>query len=428
MKVDGKSDVLEFREIPSGWHEEVLSDAVDINPIRHLKKGQSCKFISMADLREHNKKIQGYATRKYTGGSRFANNDTLMARITPCLENGKTTYVDILNTNEIAGGSTEFIVLSGKEGKTVDQFVYYLTTSPLVRETAIKAMTGTSGRQRVDADVFNKLLVGIPPLSEQKVISQILFSLDEKIETNNQMNKTLETVMQALFKRWFVDFEFPDERGLPYKSSGGKMVESDSGEIPEGWDVKPIDTVAEFLNGLALQKFPPKGDEYLPVIKIRELNQGITESTDKATTDIDKAYIVDDGDILFSWSGSLQVCIWCEGKGALNQHLFKVTPTDYPKWFYYQWIKFYLPEFQQIAQGKATTMGHIQRHHLSASLVTVPAARTFERMNSVMAPLLDQAIVNGIEIRKLSAIRDSVLPKLMSGDIRVNEANSERPS
>jgi type I restriction enzyme S subunit len=114
------------------------------------------------------------------------------------------------------------------------------------------------------------------------------------------------------------------------------------------------------------------------------------------------------------------VCIWCDGKGALNQHLFKVTSANYPKWFYYRWIKFYLPEFQQIAQGKATTMGHIQRHHLSASLVIVPSGKVLDKMNSVMVPLLDQVIVSGMEIRKLSEIRDSLLPRLMSGRIRVN--------
>ncbi len=266
---------------------------------------------------------------------------------------------------------------------------------------------------------INKIRLTVPPISEQRAIAKILSDLDEKIELNHQMNKTLEAIAQVLFKRWFVDFEFPDEKGKPYKSSGGKMVDSESGDIPDGWEIKPLDRIADFLNGLALQKFPAVGEEYLPVIKIRELNQGITESTDKASPDIDGAYIVNDGDILFSWSGSLQACIWCNGKGALNQHLFKVTSANYPKWFYYQWVKFHLPEFQRIAQGKATTMGHIQRHHLSASLVAIPTERVFEKMNNVMVPLLDRIIVNNIETRKLSAIRDSLLPKLMSGEIRV---------
>src|SRR5690606_35010800 len=144
-----------------------------------------------------------------------------------------------------------------------------------------------------------------------------------KIDLNHQMNSTLEQIAQTLFKHWFIDFEFPDENGNPYKSSGGRMVDSELGEIPEGWEVKPIDEVADFLNGLALQKYPAENDDYLPVIKIRELKQGITEVTDKASSKIEEKYIINDGDILFSWSGSLECCIWCNGKGALNQHIFK---------------------------------------------------------------------------------------------------------
>lgn len=301
-----------------------------------------------------------------------------------------------------------------------NDFLYYLMQHNRQRLKQIFESEGTVFGC-VNKDGLKTFEVAIPnDPSEQRAIAKILSDLDEKIELNQRMIKTLESIAQALFKRWFVDFDFPDDRGRPYKSSGGKMVNSDLGESPEGWSVRPLDGIAEFLNGLALQKFPPKGDEYLPVIKIRELNQGITESTDKAAIDIDAAYVVNDGDVLFSWSGSLQVCIWCEGAGALNQHLFKVSSDEYPKWFYYQWVKFHLPEFQQIAQGKATTMGHIQRHHLSAALVTIPKDDILKKMNCVMVPLLEQIITNGIQVRKLSAIRDSFLPKLMSGEIRVN--------
>ncbi|RLG25602.1 hypothetical protein DRN85_05445 [Methanosarcinales archaeon] len=169
-----------------------------------------------------------------------------------------------------------------------------------------------------------------------------------------------EKLWQAIFKHWFVDFELPNEDGKPYKSSGGEMVETELGAVPKGWRVKPLDQVANFLNGLALEKYPPNGENYLPMIKIRELRQGITESSDKTSSTILADYIITDGDLLFSWSGSLEIRIWCGGRGALNQHLFKVTSEKYPKWFYYFWIKRYLPEFRHIAAGKATTMGHIQ--------------------------------------------------------------------
>ncbi len=388
------------------WTRYRLADAVDINPPRPCKKGAEVKFVSMTDLKEFNKKVQGFTTRILSGGSRFANGDTLMARITPCLENGKTAFVDFLDAREVAGGSTEFIVLSEKSGVSTDQFVYYLATSPVIRQKAIQAMSGTSGRQRVETDVFKNIEVELPPLPEQDRIAKILGDLDAKIELNQQMNKTLEAMAQALFKEWFVDFRFPGHEKV-------KFVD----ELPEGWTILPLDEIADFLNGLALQKFPAVGTESLPVIKIRELNQGITDSTDKASRDIPPQYIVNDGDVLFSWSGSLQVCLWCHGKGALNQHLFKVTSSKYPKWFYYYWTRRHLLEFQQIAEGKATTMGHIQRRHLSAAMTAVPLKKVLEEMGGIMAPLLDQLILNGVQMKRLSNLRDSLLPRLMAGEM-----------
>ena len=197
----------------------------------------------------------------------------------------------------------------------------------------------------------------------------------------------------------------------------------DAGEVPRGWYVKQIDKIADFLNGLALQKYPPKGDEFLLVIKIRELRQGITESSDKASVDIDERYVVDNGDVLFSWSGSLTVCVWCNRKGALNQHLFKVTSQIYHKWFYYQWIQYYLPKFQHIAAGKATIMGHIKRHHLSEALVTVLPEAFMAEIDGIMSTLLNQYIQNNVESRNLTGIRDVLLPILMSGEIKVQVGN-----
>ncbi len=302
--------------------------------------------------------------------------------------------------------------------KLISRFVYYFLQSQNYRKH-ILSNVGGSAQPNANAQQLTDVLIPLFPLQEQHSIASILGSLDDKIALNRAMNSTLEAMGQALFRRWFVDFEFPNEEGKPYKSSGGEMVETELGDVPKGWEVKPIDKIAEFLNGLALQKYPPKDENFLPVIKIRELRQGTTESSDKASPNIDKKYIVEDGDILFSWSGSLEVCIWCGGKGALNQHLFKVSSDVYPKWFFYQWIKFYLPEFQHIAEGKATTMGHIQRHHLAETLVAIPPKEVFEKMNKIMNPLIEKYISNAVEARNLSQIRDALLPKLMSGEIRV---------
>lgn len=301
------------------------------------------------------------------------------------------------------------------------EFLNYLVRSQIYRVFIPQILAGTA-ITNINQSILSGLPIILPPLKEQKEIVEIVTCIDSKIELNQRMNQTLEAVGEALFRRWFVDFEFPNQEGKPYKSTGGKMVYTEelNSEIPEGWETKPIDEVADFLNGLALQKFPAReGEEFLPVIKIRELRQGITESTDKANLDLPKEYIVNDGDILFSWSGSLEVVIWGSGNGALNQHLFKVTSKKYPRWFFYYWLLQFLPEYRAIAADKATTMGHIQRRHLSASKVVVPDGTTFEKMDKLLSPIIERRAQLQVESRLLSEIRNCLLPKLMSGKIRV---------
>jgi type I restriction enzyme S subunit len=269
---------------------------------------------------------------------------------------------------------------------------------------------GSTGQTELSREKVKQIDVNIPPIEEQRRIAKILFALDEKIELNLQMNATLEKIAQATFKQWFVDFQYP--------GFDGELVDG----LPSGWKQAPIDAIAEFLNGLAMQKFPPENEvDYLPVIKIRELRQGITDSSDKASVNIPEQYIVNDGDVLFSWSGSLEVIIWSDGKGGLNQHLFKVTSKKYPKWFYYFWTKYYLPRFQAIAQDKATTMGHIQRRHLTESIVNVPTDEILNIANQLLNPLLEKLIEVKLQNQTLIQIRDGLLPKLMSGKIRVGE-------
>jgi len=198
--------------------------------------------------------------------------------------------------------------------------------------------------------------------------------------------------------------------------------DSPLGKIPKGWRVKGLDEIAHFLNGLALQKFPHDGGDSLPVIKIAQLRAGNTKGADRAASTLPPEYIVEDGDALFSWSGSLEVVAWCGGRGALNQHLFKVTSQEYPKWFYYHWIREHLADFQSIAAGKATTMGHIQRHHLSDAKVVAPNPSLLSAVDHVIGPLFQAVIANKLQSRTLAAIRDALLPKLISGEIRVKDA------
>lgn len=391
---------VEAETIPEGWELLPLVEAVDFNPKRELKKGKQAKFVAMTDVQTFTKKIPTFSIRDFSGGSKFRNGDTLMARITPCLENGKTAFVDFLERDEVAGGSTEFIVLSGKDNVSNSDFVYYLSISPTIRNAAIRAMTGTSGRQRVENSKFANQPVQVPSITEQKQIAEVLSSLDDKVELNRTINKNLETLANSLFKKWFIDI---------------------GDELPKGWEIKPLDEVADFLNGLALQKYPAESEaDYLPVIKIRELNNGITDTTDKASTKIPSEYILKNGDVVFSWSGSLDVAIWCSGRGALNQHLFKVTSDRYSKWFYYQWIRHFLPTFQGIASDKAVTMGHIKRGHLTESKVLVPDNQTLSKMDELMSPIIETVINNSVETQNLIGLRDSLLPRLMTGKIRVN--------
>jgi type I restriction enzyme S subunit len=282
---------------------------------------------------------------------------------------------------------------------------------------------GGSGSTRlyIGINAQRKLPVIVPSIEEQEKIASILSSLDNKIELNSEINKKLEQIAQAIFKHWFIDFEFPNENGEPYKSSGGEMIESELGLIPKEWNVRSLNQIANFLNGLAMQKYRPKNDEsHLPVLKIKELKIGKTsKNSDKCSVNIDPKYIVDNGDVVFSWSGSLEVKLWCGNKAGLNQHLFKVTSANYPKWFYYYWTKHHIGDFRRIAEDKTTTMGHIKREHLKKAKVSDPGKIFFEKFDKVFNGLIDLYINKEKEIKYLSLIRDILLPKLMSGEIRV---------
>ena len=271
----------------------------------------------------------------------------------------------------------------------------------------------------------------MPPIDEQRVIAHILGTLDDKIELNRRMNETLEAMAQALFKSWFVDFDPVRAKaegrdpGLPKPIANlfpSRFMDSELGEIPDGWEVRGLDEIAHFLNGLALQKYPAEDGRWLPVIKIAQLRTGNTNGADRASADLESEYVVRDGDILFSWSGSLECVLWAGGPGALNQHLFKVTSVNYPRWFCYLGIHQHLDDFRHIAAGKATTMGHIQRHHLSDAKVLVPPRELLTAMSTFFEPMVESKWHRAVASRALAALRDTLLPKLISGELRVHAA------
>lgn len=252
----------------------------------------------------------------------------------------------------------------------------------------------------------------LPDLETQRRIASILSSLDRKIELNNKINADLEEMAQAIFKNWFVDFE-------PFKD--GKFVDSELGMIPEGWKVGRLTEIASYMNGLAMQKFPPENNEdSLPVLKIKELGQGFCGTdSDRCSCNIKDECRIHDGDVIFSWSGTLLVDVWCGGDCGLNQHLFKVTSNDYPKWFYYYWTKHHLREFIHIAKDKAVTMGHIKRGHLEEAMVAIPDNDSMEKAHELFEPILSKMISLRLENSRLSLLRDTLLPRLMSGEIEV---------
>lgn len=282
------------------------------------------------------------------------------------------------------------------------KYTYYL-----LQRINLPRYGGDSAVPGLSRDTVYSIGVKTPKEETQKKIASILSAYDAKIENNNFTIKKLEATAQTIFNEWFVNFKFPGHEKV-------KFVDSEMGEIPEGWEVRSLDQIANFLNGVASQKYPAINKmDSLPVIKIREMNSGIDQNSDRATREIDKKYIIKNGDILFAWSGSLMLMIWVGGEGVLNQHIFKVTSEDHPKWFVYQWVARHLQNFKIIAEGKATTMGHIQRHHLSESFVVVPTESVLIKVNNIMSDLFDQQILLQEENIFLKSQRDLLLTKLI---------------
>ncbi len=293
-------------------------------------------------------------------------------------------------------------------------WLYYWLKSPFAHEYVSQRLAGST-QSYLTLNSLRDFTVKFPGKLRAKEIISILSSLDDKIELNRRINANLEAQAQALFKSWFVDFE-------PFRD--GEFVESELGMIPKGWRVGSLSDIAEYINGLAMQKFrPEEGEKGLPVLKIKELGQGGFDDNSELCSPslIGKKYIINDGDIIFSWSGTLMVKIWCGGKCGLNQHLFIVAPKEMPKWFVYQWTQYHLDNFIRIAKDKAVTMGHIKRGELDKAKVSIPDEENMEKISSLMEPIFDKIISTELESRRLASLRDTLLPRLMSGEIKVGD-------
>lgn len=291
--------------------------------------------------------------------------------------------------------SNKQIRLSVDENLILPKYSYYWFASDLVKDMIIQRNTGSSV-PLINLTVLKSLPVILPPLPEQKAIASVLSSLDDKIDLLHQQNQTLEALAETLFRQWFIE------------------------EAKEDWEEKPLSSIANFLNGLACQKYPPKDSiNKLPVLKIKDLTSGISENSDWATSEVKPEYIIKNGDVVFAWSASLMVKIWNGEDCILNQHLFKVTSEKYPKWFYYFWCKQHLREFKAIAQSHATTMGHIKRSDLDEAIVLIPNYDELIAMTLKVDSILDKIQLNNNQINSLTKLRNTLLPKLMSGEVRV---------
>ncbi len=324
----------------------------------------------------------------------FSTGDVLVSNIRP--------YFKKIWFAEYDGGcSNDVLVFRAKDGVS-KRFLYYVLADDAFFDYSMATSKGTK-MPRGDKVAIMKY--GVPDFTyeEQEKIAGVLEVLDRKIQINVEINDNLLQQAQSIFTQEFLSFD----------------------RIPDGWQESSLLGIADYLNGLAMQKYRPKDDEQgLPVLKIKELRQGSCDSNSElCSPSIKPEYIVHDGDVIFSWSGSLLVDLWCGGTCGLNQHLFKVTSSTYDKWFYYAWTNHHLQKFAAIAADMATTMGHIKREELAKAEVLIPSQSDYDRIDDLLAPLYDLVIANRIENRKLASLRDELLPQLMSGQLDVSEVS-----
>ncbi len=283
------------------------------------------------------------------------------------------------------------------KGKNDLNFFYYFFKDRETHRYLASQSSGSANQANISKGDILGLTSEIPEPTEQKAIAEVLSSLDAKIDLLHRQNKILEQMAETLFRQWFIE------------------------EAKEDWEEKPLSSIANYLNGLACQKYPPKNDiDKLPVLKIKQLRNGFSEDCDWCAVDVKPEYLIKNGDVIFSWSASLMIKIWDGDNCILNQHLFKVTSDEFPKWYYYLWTKHHLDEFISISASHATTMGHIKRGDLDDAMVLIPTDDEMIEFSEIQTPIIDKIISNNKQLKKLVSIREILLPKLVSGEIKVS--------
>ena len=416
------------------FKKQQIQNIADFNPREQLAKGALAKSVPMAMLKEFQRQITGYEIKAFNGGAKFRNGDTLLAKITPCLENGKTVFVDILDDGEVAFGSTEFIVLRAKN-ETNPEFLYYFAISPDFRKRAIECMEGTSGRQRVNENTLKTLELPIPGPQTQQSIAAVLSALDKKIALNKQINARLEEMAKTLYDYWFVQFDFPDANGKPYKSSGGEMVfdETLKREIPKGWEVKSLgkhitikrgisyksneikDTGVPFinLNSFYLDgKFKFEGTKFFTgktknddFISSGDLLIAVTDVTRNADI-IGKAFILPD---LFNNSPVMSCDVAKISSSELNnfylERLFNSSS-------YHEYIKYF---------ASGTLVLHLDIKGISWFDTYIPPRMLLGKFEDFCRNIYLRIVETEKQNHRLTQLRDFLLPMLMNGQVSVAE-------
>ena len=388
------------------WKECLLSDLGTVvggatpstkNPANY--EGGTISWITPKDLAD-------FKGRYIARGERMITDVGLSSCSTQLMPEHSVLFSSRAPIGYVAIAANELCTNQGFKSVVPNERTDYLFLYYLLRyyKDAIENLGSGTTFKEVSGSTMRNVKAKVPVLfSEQKKIASVLGAIDDKIEENERINNNLLQQAQAVFAKEFLSFD----------------------TTPEGWKESSLLGIADYLNGLAMQKFRPKdGENGLPVLKIKELRQGSCDaSSELCSPSIKKEYIVHDGDVIFSWSGSLLVDFWCGGTCGLNQHLFKVTSTSFDKWFYFAWTDHHLQKFAAIAADMATTMGHIKREELAKAEVLVPPQAEYERIGGLLAPIYDLVVANRIENRKLATLRDELLPRLMSGDLDVSEVS-----
>ena len=402
------------------WKEYKLVEFMQFNPKERIAKGQVARKIAMDQLVPFCRDVSSNIYEEYKGGAKFKNGDTIMARITPCLENGKTSYISSLKPDEVAFGSTEYIVLRNIQDVSDSRFVYYLSICPQIREVAIKSMVGSSGRQRVQQDVLENYCMNLPSLPTQQKIANILSSLDDKIEVNRRINEQLEELAQALFKSWFVDFE-------PFKD--GEFVESELGMIPEGWKVCELKDFGQIICG----KTPSKDNKdfyggNIPFIKIPDMHNNIFVWN---TTD----WLSNKGDAsqVNKRIPPYSICVSCIATVGLvainttfahtNQQINTIIPNNaFERYYLFEQLKSMKEYIQNLGRGGTATL-NVNTRLFGSIKVLRPSEKVLKEYDGVINGFFKKIELNQQEITHLTNLRDTLLPKLMSGEIDVEQFN-----